>query len=167
MAYFIIGISVLIVIFIVIMFLKYCKLKDFSKIIEVCSNNIDETLNRQIKEIDKILKYVEDDKIKNYYVIKDSFDLFDKEDVVFNTSWNINKYFEDKKVKDDNKVILRNISNIEEELEGLKDYYNLNSIRYNELYNKVPFVYIFKLLKLDSKKVFKLRKLENYEILKD
>lgn len=167
MIYLIVGLIILVIVLVVLVLLKYFKLKEFSNVILVCSNNINEALDKQIKEIDKILKYVSEDKIKDSYVIKDDFDLFSREDVVFNTSWNINKYFDDKKVNNKEKEILRNISNIDEEIEGLKDYYNLNSVRYNELYNKVPFVYIFKLLKLESKKVFKLRKLESYEILKD
>lgn len=167
MIYLIVGIIILVIICGVLFLFNYLKLKEFSNVIDVCVNNIEEALDRQDKEIVKILVSVKDQKIKETYVIKDNFDLFEKEDLIFNVSWNINKYFEDKKVKKKDKEILRNINSIEEEIEGLKDYYNSNSIKYNELYNKIPFVYIFKLLKLENKKVFKLRKLENYEILKD
>lgn len=167
MTYFIIGIVVLFIIIIVLFLLKYFKLKEFDKVILVCINNINESFDRLDKEIVSILDKVSDEKVKDLYKSNKDFSLFEREDMLFEVSWNINKYFDDKEVDEDDKKILRNISNIDEEIEGLKDYYNLNSVRYNELYNKVPFVYIFKLLKLESKKVFKLRKLENYEILKD
>ena len=56
---------------------------------------------------------------------------------------------------------------IEEKLEGLKDYYNSNSIKYNELLYKKPFNYIYKLFKLDAKNTFKIQVSEELEILKN
>lgn len=167
MIYFIIGIVAIVVIGVLLVVFKYLKLRDFNKIIETCTYNINDALDRQEKEMVIVLEDVKDQKIKEAFVNIDSSDMFCKEELLFNVSWSINKYFEENDVNDNNKKILRNINNIEEELEGLKDYYNLNASRYNELYNKIPFVYIFRLLKLNSKKIFKIRKLENYEILKD
>ena len=56
---------------------------------------------------------------------------------------------------------------LEERLEGLKDYYNSNSIKYNELLYKKPFNYIYKLFKLDAKNTFKIQVSEELEILKN
>ena len=56
---------------------------------------------------------------------------------------------------------------LEEKLEGLKDYYNSNSIKYNELLYKKPFNYIYKLFKLDAKNTFKIQVSEELEILKN
>lgn len=167
MLYFIIGMTIIVICFVTLFFINYFKLKEFNNIIFICSLNLNETFDRLDKEIVTILDKVKDEKIKDLYLNNSKLDLFEKENMFFDITWNINKYFDDKKVKINEKKILRNINNIEEEIEGLKDYYNLNSVRYNELYNKVPFVYIYKLMKLECKKVFKLRKLESYEILKD
>ena len=61
----------------------------------------------------------------------------------------------------------RQIRDLEEELDGLKDYYNANVLDYNEIFLKKYFNKIFKLLKFDSYKAFKIRKLEEYEIFKN
>ncbi len=168
MKYFFILLAILVVCFVVLTLFKYFKLKEFDKIISVCVDNLNETFDRLDKEITNILNSVKDDKIKEIYIVNnENLELFERENMLFEISWSINKYFDDKKVKEKEKKILRSINNIDEETQGLKDYYNLNSVRYNELYNKIPFVYIFRLFGLNSKKIFKLRKLENYEILKD
>lgn len=148
-------------------FSKYLKLREFDSVIKVCTDNINDTLDKQEKEIENILDEVKDQKIKEDFVNSRDSDMFIREKGLFDVSWDINKYFEVNKVSVKTKNMLRNINNIEEELEGLKDYYNLNCNRYNELFSKKPFSYLYKLLKFEKKSAFKTRKLENYEILKD
>lgn len=167
MIYLIISLIFVFILGILYTFFKYLKLREFDMVIKVCSDNINDTLDKQEKEIQGILDKVKDQKIKEDFVCCKSSDMFVREKGLFNVSWDINKYFEANKVSVKTKNMLRNINNIEEELEGLKDYYNLNCNRYNELYGKKPFVYLYKLFKFEKKGVFKTRKLENYEILKD
>ena len=66
-----------------------------------------------------------------------------------------------------NKFLGLNLKILEEDLEGLKDYYNSKVIIYNEKYLNKLFCKIYKMLKLEKQKKFKLRKIESFEILKD
>ena len=59
------------------------------------------------------------------------------------------------------------LNEIDDDIEGLKDYYNANVINYNEIFLKKPMNLIYKLLKFTQYKSFKLRKIDDYEILKN
>ena len=85
---------------------------------------------------------------------------------MFNVSFDINKYVKDKKiVKLKDKVKELNV--LEENLDGLKDYYNANVLNYNEIFLKGYLNKLFRVLKFGDRKSFKVRKLEEYEIFKN
>ena len=152
---YIIGIIILLlVIFFFIVLFNYFKLKDFRTSIETCCDNINELLNTKHELINKLLKKIDNEKFN------------DKEDALFNISFEINKYLKDSKnveFKDE----IRELNVLEENLDGLKDFYNTNVINYNEIFLNKVFNKIFILLKFDVYKSFKIRKLEEYEIFKN
>ena len=63
--------------------------------------------------------------------------------------------------------MVKNLNILEENLDGLKDYYNANVLNYNEIFLKRYFNKLFRLLKFVDYKSFKIRKLEEYEIFKN
>lgn len=164
---FIIGIIVIILLiggFII--FLKISKLKDIKKSLDICTSNINEFLSKKLSLVTILLKDIKDEKIKKDFSYSEDFTIYEKEDALFNISWNINKYIKDnnvKKLKDKAKEL--NI--LEENLDGLKDFYNANVLNYNEIFLKKYFNKIFRLLKFSDYKSFKIRKLEEYEIFKN
>lgn len=164
---YIIGIIILILLvggFII--FLKVSKLNDIKKALDICASNINEFLNKKLELINILLKDIDNRKIKKDFSYSDDFNIYEKEEALFNVSWNIYKYIKDNnitKLKDKAKEL--NV--LEENLDGLKDFYNANVLNYNEVFLKKSFNKIFRIFKFGDYKSFKIRKLEEYEIFKN
>lgn len=149
-----------------IIFFRINKLKDIEKSLEIVSSNIEEFLDRKLSIITKLLDNIEDEKIKKEFSYSDDFTLLEKEDSLFNISWNVIKYIKDNDIKD-LKSDAHELNVLEENLDGLKDFYNANVLNYNEIFLKPSFNKIFKFFKFGDYKSFKIRKLEEYEIFKN
>lgn len=159
-------IFLLLVIVLGYLFFKYSKLKDINNSIEIASESINAVLDKKLELVNELLKDVKDKKIKEKFEYSDDFSLYEKENALFNVSFDINKYVKDKKiVKLKDKVKELNV--LEENLDGLKDYYNANVLNYNEIFLKRYFNKLFRFLKFRDYKSFKIRKLEEYEIFKN
>lgn len=166
MIYIIGAIILLLVICFIYFFFKYTKLKDLKNSIEMCTESIDELLDKKLELVNNLLKEIKNDKIKNSFSYDENASLHDREDALFNVCFEINKFVKEenkKKLKDD----ISKLNDMEENLDGLKDYYNANVLNYNEIFLKKYFNKIFKLLKFEPYKSFKIRKLEEYEIFKN
>ncbi len=164
---YVIGIVLLLlVIFFFIVLFNYFKLIDIRTSIEACSDNIDALLEKKLELVEKILKKMKNEKIEKMFEYDKEGTLYEREDALFNVSFEINKHIKDsnnKKLKDD----IRELNVLEESLDGLKDFYNTNALNYNEIFFKKQFNKIFKILKFEGYKSFKIRKLEEYEIFKN
>ena len=164
---YIIGTVILILIIIAaIVFLKYYKLKDIRTSIDMCAEKIDELLEKKLEIVNELLKSIKKDSIKKGFSYDENASLYDREDALFNVAFEINKYVKET----GNKKVSKNmeeLSTLEENLDGLKDFYNNNVLNYNEIFLKKPFNKIFKLLKFEQFKSFKIRKLQEYEIFKN
>ena len=167
MIIYVIGLLILIlVIGGVILFFKYSKLKDIKASLEMCTNSINEALDKKLKLVQDFLKDIKDEKIKSTFNYDEGASLYEREDALFNVSFEINKFVKEgnnKKLRDKVKIL----NELEENLDGLKDYYNANVLNYNEIFLKKYFHRFFQLLRFDSYKSFKIRKLEQYEIFKN
>ena len=166
MIYVIGAVVLILVIFIVIVIFKYVKLKDVQKSIEMCIKSIDELLNKKLELVNSLLKDIDNKNIEEKFSYNEDASLYEREDILFNTSFEINKYIKEKKIK---KLMpkVQDLNNLEEDIDGLKDYYNANVLNYNDIFLKKNLNKLFKLLKFDSYKSFKIRKLEEYEIFKN
>ena len=166
MIYVIGAVVLILVIFIVIVIFKYVKLKDVQKSIEMCIKSIDELLNKKLELVNSLLKDIDNKNIEEKFSYNVEASLYEREDILFNTSFEINKYIKEKKIK---KLMpkVQDLNNLEEDIDGLKDYYNANVLNYNDIFLKKNLNKLFKLLKFDSYKSFKIRKLEEYEIFKN
>lgn len=164
---YIIGTIVLVLIIIgAIVFLKYYKLKDIKSSLDICTEQINELLGKKLDLVNSLLKNIKNDDIKKSFIYDNDASLYEREDVLFNIAFEINKYVKktgNKKVSKD----MEALDSLEENLDGLKDFYNTNVLNYNEIFLKKPFNKIFKLLKFEQVKSFKIRKLQEYEIFKN
>lgn len=189
MIYVIGSIVLILIVCFFIVFSNYSKLKDIKVSIDTCAENISESLNKKLELVKDLLKKVDNEKITREFVYDENASLYEREDALFNVSFELNKYIKDenskkkitKKGKAKNKSKdkekeeksldfvneLKDLNILEENLDGLKDFYNANVLNYNEIFYKKPFNSIYKLLKLDTYKSFKIRKLEEYEIFKN
>ena len=163
---YVVGILVLVLIFgFGFLFLKYSKLKDINNSLLICMDGIDDVLVKKLELVNELLKDIKNEKISRKFEYSEEMSLYEKEDALFNVSFDINKFVKEgknKKLKE--KVRALNI--LEENLDGLKDYYNANVLNYNEIFLKRYFNKIFRFLKFEDYKSFKIRKLEEYEIFK-
>ncbi len=148
------------------MFFKYSKLKDINNSIDICEENINDLLDKKLELVNSLLKSIKNEKIKKNFNYSDDLSIYEKEDALFNVSFDINKYINDKKDSKLKKKV-KELNALEENLDGLKDFYNANVLNYNEIFLKKYFNKILRLLKFSDYKSFKIRKLEEYEIFKN
>lgn len=166
MIYIIIIITIILAL-LAIVFIKYKKLEDLENAIITCEDNLENHLKEKNEIIKEVIKDINDDEL-NKFTYNEEETIHEKEDNLFNIRWDINKYLLEnpKKNKKFKKEIIK-LNEIDDNIEGLKDYYNANVINYNELFLKKPMNLIYKLLKFTQYKSFKLRKIDDYEILKN
>lgn len=166
MIYIIIIITIILAL-LAIVFIKYKKLEDLENAIITCEDNLENHLKEKNEIIKKVIKDINDEEL-NKFTYNEEETIHEKEDNLFNIRWDINKYLLEnpKKNKKFKKEIIK-LNEIDDNIEGLKDYYNANVINYNESFLKKPMNLIYKLLKFTQYKSFKLRKIDDYEILKN
>lgn len=166
MIYIIIIITIILAL-LAIVFIKYKKLEDLENAIITCEDNLENHLKEKNEIIKEVIKDINDDEL-NKFTYNEEETIHEKEDNLFNIRWDINKYLLEnpKKNKKFKKEIIK-LNEIDDDIEGLKDYYNANVINYNEIFLKKPMNLIYKLLKFTQYKSFKLRKIDDYEILKN
>ena len=164
---YIVGILILIIILLCgYLFFKYSKLKDINNSLEIATENINTILDKKFELVNELLKEIKNDKIKEKFSYSDDYSIYEKENSLFNVSFDINKFVKEGKNKK-LKEMVKNLNILEENLDGLKDYYNANVLNYNEIFLKRYFNKLFRLLKFVDYKSFKIRKLEEYEIFKN
>ena len=162
------GILLIICVMAAFLFFKIVKLKDIKESLDISIIKIEDILNNKLELVHKLLDNVEDKKIKLKFKYDEKDSLINREDSLFDVCFNINKYFKDTNNKNDK--VLDNLSELnllEEELDGLKDFYNANILDYDEIFLKRYLHIIFVKLKFSDYKPFKIRKLEEYEIFKN
>lgn len=166
MIYIIITITIILAL-LAIVFIKYKKLEDLENAIITCEDNLENHLKEKNEIIKEVIKDINDEEL-NKFTYNEEETIHEKEDNLFNIRWDINKYLLEnpKKNKKFKKEIIK-LNEIDDDIEGLKDYYNANVINYNEIFLKKPMNLIYKLLKFTQYKSFKLRKIDDYEILKN
>ena len=170
-------ILLLLVICIAILFFKYTKLTDIRESIDMCSVKIDSALEEKHKLVQELLKLVKNEDITKKFTYNSEDSIYDRENALFDVSFEINKYIKDLKLAKGKKKTsiltdelmdkIKKLNEMEEDIDGLKDFYNTNVLNYNEIYLKKNYHKIFELLKFPAYKSFKIRKLEEYEIFKN
>ena len=166
MIYVVLALILVIFIFAGYIFFKIIKLKDIDKSLNLCSVKINELLGKKLEIIKDMLKKLNNNKLTKNFSYRDDFSLIEKEKNLFDVGFNINKYLKNNdKVNMDNELQALNI--IEENLDGLKDFYNANVLNYNEIFLKKYLNKLYRLFKFNDYKSFKIRKLEEYEIFKN
>lgn len=166
MIYILGAIFLLLVIILGYLFFKYTKLREINDSINIASDSINSVLDKKLELVNDLLSKIKNDKIKSKFEYSDDFSIHEKENALFNVSFDINKYVKERK---DKKLLseVKELNSLEESLDGLKDYYNANVLNYNEIFLKRYFNRLFRLLKFKDYKSFKIRKLEEYEIFKN
>lgn len=164
---YVIGVLIIIIILLCgYLFFKYSKLKDINNSLEIAKENINIVLDKKYELVNELLKDIKNDKIKEKFSYSDDFSIYEKENALFDVSFDINKF-----VKEGNnkklKQRVKDLNLLEENLDGLKDYYNANVLNYNEIFLKKYFNKLFRLFKFEDYKSFKIRRLEEYEIFKN
>lgn len=148
------------------LFFKCSKLKDINNSLEMASDNINSILDKKLELVNELLNEIKNDKIKEKFSYSDDFSIYEKENALFNVSFDINKFVKEGK-NNTLKEKVKDLNVLEESLDGLKDYYNANVLNYNEIFLKRYFNKLFRVLKFKDYKSFKIRKLEEYEIFKN
>lgn len=166
MIYILGAVFLLLVIILGYLFFKYTKLREINDSINIASDSINSVLDKKLELVNDLLSKIKNDKIKSKFEYSDDYSIYEKENALFNVSFDINKYVKERK---DKKLLseVKELNSLEESLDGLKDYYNANVLNYNEIFLKRYFNRLFRLLKFKDYKSFKIRKLEEYEIFKN
>ena len=146
---YVIIIFVLLVIFTILyIYDNYQKIKDILENINTSKDKIDEVLNNKKELLENLVKDAKDKDLK-IMLKEETNDIFSKEGMLYNVRWKLEELITDKKYspKDEFKTYYERLKILEEDLEGLKDYYNSKVIIYNEKYLNKLFCKIYKMLK--------------------
>jgi hypothetical protein len=147
---------------------KVKELKFIQKKINKCIDNMEDLFEIKEMYINEIIKKKKNaklsDKMFNY---RENKTIFDKENVLFGVNWDILSEYPDL-IKDEAFTsFCEYIEQTNEGIDGLKDFYNINVNKFNNLFSKKPFSLIYKTAGFERGKMFILRKLNEYEIEKD
>ncbi len=167
--YIILGIVFVIIIIGVIVAINYLKLKDLSETIKICEGKINESLNEKKELLNQICKDCKNKELSKISNIEDNLNLFEFDNTLYNIKNKINMLINDKKYKPKKEIleVIKNLNDVDDNIEGLIDYYNSKVSVYNNRYEVKPFNYIYAILKLKNIETFKIKKVVDYEILKD
>ena len=164
---YVIGILVLLLLVaFIFIFFKCVRLKEIKNSIDACSLKINDFLEEKLNMVKEMFKSVRNEKIKDSFNYDESYNVYEKENALYNIGCDLNKYIKESKSKK-LKEMIKVFNEKEEELDGLKDFFNANVQSYNDIYANKYLNKIFKLLKYDSYKTFRIRKMEDYEIFKN
>ena len=153
---YVIGVLIIIIILLCgYLFFKYSKLKDINNSLEIAKENINIVLDKKYELVNELLKDIKNDKIKEKFSYSDDFSIYEKENALFDVSFDINKFVKEGKNKK-LKQRVKDLNLLEENLDGLKDYYNANVLNYNEIFLKKYFNKLFRLFKFEDYKSFKI-----------
>lgn len=167
--YIILGIVFVIIIIGVIVAINYLKLKDLSETIKICEGKINESLTEKKELLNQICKDCKNKELSKISNIEDNLNLFEFDNTLYNIKNKINMLINDKKYKPKKEIleVIKNLNDVDDNIEGLIDYYNSKVSVYNNRYEVKPFNYIYAILKLKNIETFKIKKVVDYEILKD
>lgn len=161
---------IIIIILLVAFYIFYKNVKNVKSIISVASNNILTLLDQKKELIDQTIELLNSKKLKNEFVYDEEWSVFDKDNALFKIRVDISNYLNGqgkKKNSDEVHDLIKIIDTIDEDIEGLKNFYNSKVLDYKNLYDKKFFNLLFKLFKIESVNMFKSRKLDDFEILKN
>lgn len=159
-------ISIILVVLFTIGIIKISGLKEKEEKLDISLEKIEELVNNKDENINKILDIISDDKLRARYVKSDN--VIDNENNIFSLYWDIKKYLKEKNINNDEiNNMVKEIDKYEDDLEGLKDFYNSSVNIYNNYFYKKPFNIMYRIFRYNEKQKFISKKIESYEILKD
>ena len=166
--YFFIAVLIIVIILSFVLFYKLFDLKNINNNLDVAEVNLQQVLDKKKELLYNLRDCISDEVAKKIYPEDKDLDLFELEESLFNIRWEFNKLSsKDYKDKKEVQKVMKELNNLEDDIEGLKDFYNTYARRFNLAFVKKPFTLFYKLFKLNEKKLFNYRKLEQYEILKE
>ena len=153
---------------VLLFFYKLSELKFIYKKICKCTENLNDVFETKEMYLNEIIKNKKNKKLEEkmtYYVnVKD---IFEKEKILFNVNWEIVKQYPDLRSNDKFTNVFEYIYQTNEEIDGLKDFYNINVDKFNCLFDKKMFSFVYKSMGYKRQRNFSFRKLNEYEIEKD
>ena len=127
----------------IILFIHYLKLKEIHEIIETCTSKIIDVMEEKKKTVRAILEKIKNVELKNTYIFDGNEDMFTLEEILFRATWDINK---------EGETLRKN---------------KVKMTKYNNIYSRKPFKFVYKILHFYPGRLFSIRKIEDYEILKN
>lgn len=160
---------IILILIITFVSISILRLRELEENMTVCSSNIENTLNEKFEALSGLIKLLKEEKFVKQLELFSNKDLFEKEKYLFNLRWDVNKYMKEQKIKETKKMVsfMEELDLLEESIEGLKDYYNTQVMIYNEKMIHPLFSIFYHMFHFEKKEIFQLRKLEDYEILKN
>ena len=132
--------------------------------LDACSGSLFEILDLKKEMLEELIKSSKNKTNKTLFDSINSEDLFEYEDALFD-AYSILK--DDKTIGKKKTELIKDIKSKDEEIDGLKDFYNINVNKFNSVFSKKPLNLLYKLLKFQKKEAFKIRNTSDLNILKD
>ena len=139
-------------------------LKDIDMRLDACSGSLFEILDLKKELLDQLIKSSKNKNNKALFDTINTEDLFEYDDALFD-AFNVLK--DDKTISKKKVELLKDIKSKDEEIDGLKDFYNINVNKFNSVFSKKPLNILYKVFKFQKKEAFKIRNTSDLNILKD
>lgn len=163
-------ILIIIAILLVTFYILYNNIKNVKSIISVASNNILVLLDQKKELINKVIESLNSKKLKNEFIYDEEWSVFEKDNALFKIRIDISDYLNGqgkKKKSTEINDLLKDIDTIDEDIEGLKNFYNSKVLDFKSLSDNKVFSLVLKIFKIENINMFKSRKLDDFDILKN
>lgn len=175
MYYIMIAVSfILLSIIIIIISAKITNFNDLKRKIERSKNNISNVLNKKIDLMNKAQKVLESEfKIEAFNInignLDNDYDIELDKNVELIESRLISEVNKSDEIKNNKKIIeiKKDIKEINNDILGLKEYYNLYVSDFNKLFNNKLYHLLFKIRKLKKMESFDIKNHSDLQILKN
>lgn len=175
MYYIMIAVSfILLSIIIIVISAKITNFNDLKRKIERSKNNISNVLNKKIDLMNKAQKVLESEfKIEAFNInignLDNDYDIELDKNVELIESRLISEVNKSDEIKNNKKImeIKKDIKEINNDILGLKEYYNLYVSDYNKLFNNKLYRLLFKIRKLKKMEPFNIKSHSDLQILKN
>lgn len=172
--YIISGVIAILIVLAMMIIIKINKINDLKENLKISQKNISTLLNKKYNILNSVTKFLS----KNFEIELETIEKNNLEEeynieLDKNLSLLVKKFYdlveENDKLKKEKKITLfkTNLKDIDENIYGLKSYYNDNSEKINNLFSKPLYKILLSITKTSKYKKFDTKKEAELEILKD
>ena len=151
----------------IVFFMKYLNLKELMDIVYKSKEELSKLLQMKKELLISLMEGITDESFTKTIEIAENNLIHEIDETLYKKKNKILLFLTDNNLINEKETnILKELSLVEDSIEGLKDFHNKQAYVYNESFYKKPFYWIFSLLKHKEIENLKANKAIEYQVLK-